>query len=161
MYTFNGTMPIVDCRPATPIAIDACKVAAGAFYHGDFVHTPWSPKTATLPINYLEVLALEPAVRRWAPALANKKVFVHCDNIAACSIINKGSSKNYVVMDSLRRVFWLSAVFNFRLRAVYYSGESNFLADSVSRLHEPGGVPRLMSYINNIQFLSLQTAVGH
>jgi hypothetical protein len=160
MHIFNGTMPIVDCRPTTPITIDACKVAAGAFYLGDFVHTPWSPQTAALPINYLEVLALEPAIRRWAPVLANKKVYVHCDNIAACSIINKGSSKNSVVMDSLRRVFWLSAVFNFRLKAVYYSGESNVLADSVSRLHEPGGVSRLMSFINNMQFLSLQRAFG-
>lgn len=160
MHIFNGTMPIVDCRPATPITIDACKIAAGAFYQGDFVYTPWSPNIATLPINYLEVLALEPAVRRWAPALTNKKVFVHCDNIAACSIINKGSSRNSVVMDSLRRVFWLSAVFNFRLKAVYYRGESNFLADSVSRLHEPGGVQRLTYLINNMKFLSLQRAFG-
>ena len=33
MRTFNGTMPMVDCRPATPVSIDACKLAGGAFYH--------------------------------------------------------------------------------------------------------------------------------
>ena len=73
MRTFNGIMPMINCRPATPIAIDSCKLAAGAFYHGDFVYTPRSPEIATLPINYLEVLALEPAIRRWAPALCNKQ----------------------------------------------------------------------------------------
>ena len=150
MRTFNGIMPMINCRPATPIAIDSCKLAAGAFYHGDFVYTPWSPEIATLPINYLEVLALEPAIRRWAPALCNKKVYVHCDNMVTCSIINKGSSKNTIVMDSLRRVFWLSAIFNFRIKAVYYRGVSNFLADSVSRLHEPGGINRMISYFNNM-----------
>jgi len=144
MRMFNGSVPMVDSRPATPVSIDACKTAAGAFFNGDFVYTPWSQKTRVLPINYLEVLALEPAASRWAQIWANKKVFVHCDNLAACSIINKGSCKHPLVMDSLRRIFWLSAVYNFRIRAVYYPGSANFLADSVSRLHEQGGFNRLM-----------------
>ena len=149
MRTFNGTMPMVDCRPATPVSIDACKLAGGAFYHGDFVHTPWTKELLSLPINYLEVLALEPAVVRWAPLWRNKKVYIHCDNVTACSIINKGSCKNSQVMDSLRRVFWYSAVFNFRLRAVYYRGVSNRLADGASRLHEPGGLHRLLQIMSN------------
>ncbi len=46
-------------------------------------------------------------------------------------------------MDSLRRVFWLSIAFNFRLHAVYICGSQNKMADQVSRLHEPGGLQRL------------------
>ena len=153
MQTFNGTMPMIDCRPATPCSIDSCKLAGGAFYQGDFVHTMWKPEIQSLPINYLEVLALEPAVTRWAPLWTNKKVFIHSDNQAACSIINRGSCRNPVVMDSLRRVFWLSAVFNFRLKAVYYRGASNFLADCVSRLHEPGKLQNLLQNMNNIGYI--------
>ena len=149
MRTFNGTMPMVDCRPATPVSIDACKLAGGAFYHGDIVHTPWTKELLSLPINYLEVLALEPAVVLWAPLWRNKKVYIHCDNVTACSIINKGSCKNSQVMDSLRRVFWYSAVFTFRLRAVYYRCVSNRLADGASRLHEPGGLHRLLQIMSN------------
>ena len=152
MRTFNGTVPMIDCRPSTPCSIDSCKVAGGAFYQGDFVHTQWKPEISSLPINYLEVLALEPAVMRWAPLWTNKKVFIHSDNQAACSIINRGSCKNSVVMDSLRHVFWLSAVFNFRLKAVYYKGSSNFLADSVSRLHEPGKFQHLFQSMRNIGY---------
>lgn len=149
---FNGTMPMMDGRPGTSISIDACKVAAGAFFNGDFVYTPWSRKTANMPINYLEVLALEPAVMQWAPYFANKKVFVHSDNLAACAIINKGSCKDACVMNSLRRVFWLSAIFNFRLKAVYYKGSYNVLADSVSRLHEKDGYHRLLSQMQNVGY---------
>lgn len=153
MEYFNGTMPMIENRAATAVSIDACPIAAGGFYNGDIVYTPWPKKTSSLPINYLEVLSLEPATRRWAPVWANRKVFVHCDNLAACAIINKGSCKNPVVMDSLRRVFWLSAIFNFRLKAVYYDGKSNFLSDSVSRLHETGGVQRLVLNMTNSGYL--------
>ena len=150
---FNGTMPMLDSRPGTSISIDSCQIAAGGFFNGECVYTPWSDQTSKLPINYLEVLALEPAIGQWAHQLANKKVYVHCDNVAAVSIINRGSCKNRTVMNSLRRVFWLSAIYNFRLKAVYYRGISNVLADSVSRLHEKGGGKRLAWYMRNAGYM--------
>lgn len=153
MNIFNGTMPIVESRSAISVSIDSCKIAAGAFYNGDFIYTPWSHKTASLPINYLEVLSLEPAARRWAHLWTNKRVFVHCDNMTACSIIRKGSSKHPIVMDSLRRIFWLSAIFNFRLCPVYYPGKYNVLSDLVSRLHEPGSAQRLIFHMCNLGYL--------
>ena len=150
MEIFNGTMPMIDCRPVSfPVCTDACKIAGGAFHQGDFVYKAWSAHEASLPINYLEVLALEPAVRRWAPLWRNKKVFIHIDNVAACAIINKGTCRNRTVMNSLRRVFWLSAIFNFRLKCVYYPGDRNKLADAVSRLHEPNGFIRLKTAMFN------------
>ena len=123
-----------------------CSEAAGAYYNGECLYTKWKsvmPWADSLHINFKEVLALEPAVHQWAPYWCNKKVFVHCDNQAAVSIINKGSCNNSVVMNSLRTVFWLSVMYNFRLKAVYYAGRFNKIADSVSRLHEPGGLSRL------------------
>ena len=150
MRIFNGTTQIVENRSVTSLSIDSCKVAGGAFYHGDFVYAPWTYKTSSsLPINYLEILALEPAAMRWAPYWRNKKVYVHCDNITACSLINKLSCKNPTVMESLRRVFWLSAVYNFRLQAIYYPGPQNILADRVSRAHEPGGLHKLYEAMAN------------
>ena len=46
--------------------------------------TPWTKERLLFPMNYLEVLALEPAEVRWAPFWRNKKVNVHCDNVMAC-----------------------------------------------------------------------------
>ena len=107
MYVFNGKTNIVENRQSTSVSIDSCKVAGGAFYNGDFVYTPWTYKTLLMPINYLEFLALEPAAMRWVPYWANKNVYVHCDNLTACALINKLSCRNSIVMESLRRVFWL------------------------------------------------------
>lgn len=132
MHVFNGTMDIVDHGQATSVLIDSCKVAGGAFYQGDFIYAPLTETTAVLPINYLEVLSLELAAFKWAHLWANKKVTVHCDNVTACTIINKFTCRNPTVMHSLRCVFWLSALYNFRLKAFYYSGPQNTLADRVS-----------------------------
>ena len=65
-------------------------------------------------------------------------MFIHCDNVTACTLINKGTCKDHTVMAALRRIFWYSAVYNFRLRAIYYPGHSNKLADCVSRLLRQG-----------------------
>ena len=48
-------------------------------------------------------------------------------------------------MQSLRRIFWLSCTFNFKIKAIYFPGVENVLADTVSRLHEPRGYERLMA----------------
>lgn len=139
MQLFNGSTPIVDSNPAISITTDACPIAAGAVYGNQYVYTPWSSwkgLEADLPINYLEVLALEPAVQAWGPEWRDHTIYVHCDNMAAVAIINKGSCRNPTVMASLRRIFWWSAVCNFRLKAKFYPGISNVWADTVSRLHE-------------------------
>ena len=139
MESFNGTMDMVEYRPVTPVFIDACNTAAGAFYGQDWTYTPWNkcwPAVKNHHINFKEVLALEPAVQRWAPLWRNRKVLVHTDNQTAAAIINKGSCRDKLTMASLRRIFWLSAVYNFRIYAIYLPGVQNTIADCVSRLHE-------------------------
>ena len=77
---------------------------------------------------------------------------VYSDNTAAVSIINKGATKDPRVMDSLQNVFWLSAIFNFRLRALYYPGIRNTLADACSRLSDPGGVGQLQWALDQLPY---------
>ncbi|KAK2158180.1 hypothetical protein LSH36_175g05066 [Paralvinella palmiformis] len=145
---FNGTVQLVDNRPTTPLFIDACPVAAGAHYEGRCIYTPWDsewPEAKGHHNNYKEVMALEPAIAHFAPLFRNKIVYVHTDNQAAMYIINKGTCKDKLTMQSLRRVFWYSAIFNFRIQAIYLPGEANVLADAVSRSHDPS----MMSLITN------------
>ena len=153
---FNGETDMVDPRPATPIHIDACNIAAGAYFKGHWVYTPFKthwPAAQSMHINYKEVLSLEPAIAHWAPLLKNHKVIVHTDNLAAAAIINKGSSRDPFVMESLRRVFWWSASFNFRLHAIYIPGATNYMADCVSRLHEPNSFDRFLSLSGACSFV--------
>lgn len=98
-------------------------------------------------INHLEVLALEPAARIWCKAWRDRCVTCYSDNQCAVRIINKGTTRDPVVMRSLRGVFWQSAIYNFKLRAIYYEGERNVLADRASRLKEPGGWGKLQQAI--------------
>lgn len=138
MAVFNGITPMVDNRPGTAISTDACNVAAGAVFGDKWVYTPWSswPGTEELHINHKETLAVLPAATLWAPWWRDRKVYIHMDNQAAVGIINKGTCRHPLVMASLRRLFWLSAIYNFRVKAVYYPGVFNRAADNISRLHE-------------------------
>lgn len=144
MAQFNGTVDMVDSRPASPVFTDACPIACGAVYENEFVYLPWShwPESSDLHINFQETLAIEVALTYFAEKLRNRKVILHCDNMAAVGIVNRGSSREAVVMSSLRRLFWLSAVYNFRIYATYFPGEENRVADAISRLHEG---PRLLN----------------
>ena len=51
--------------------------------------------------------------------LSCKHVIIHSDSQAAVRIINKGSTKNPLIMGFLRRLFWLSAIYNFRITTRY------------------------------------------
>ena len=77
-----------------------------------------------IAVTQKETLAVVMAAEHWAPAWSNRHVIIHCDNQAAVSIINKGSTPNAVRMPYLRRLFWLSACFNFRVTARYIPGHS-------------------------------------
>ena len=59
------------------------------------------------------------AAEHWGPAWSNKHVVVGYDNQAAVAIINKGSTGNSLVIYFLRRLFWISALYNFHITACY------------------------------------------
>ena len=93
---------MIDNWPYAPVCIDACPQGGGGHFAGQAFNIQWSdwPGAARLHINYLEVLALEPAAHLWAAQWANKIIKVHTDNQAACAIINRGTARNSFVMDS-------------------------------------------------------------
>ena len=51
------------------------------------------------------------------------------------------------MMDHLRRLFWCSAVYNFRLKVFHVPGKLNVVADHASRLHEPTHLRAFMEYL--------------
>ena len=137
LATFNGQQLFLQPVSAQ-VQTDACHQAAGAFFEGDWLYHNFacdSPSLAALHINHKETAAVYPAAERWAPQWANQHIVVSSDNQATVAIINKGSSPNRLTMGLLRRLFWLSATYNFRLTATYIPGKSNMIADAFSRLH--------------------------
>ena len=75
------------------------------------------------------------------------KFSFHSDNQAAVQIINKGITASPVVMNALRTLFWLSALYNFHITVVYLAGTDNALAVSISRMHETTGLHNFYAFL--------------
>ena len=62
-------------------------------------------------------------------------------------LLTKGTTKNPIVMHYFRRLFWYSAIFNFRITAKYIPGNKNTIADVISRMHDLFYFWRCMHYL--------------
>lgn len=94
------------------------------------------PEILPLHINEKEGFAVTLAVSKWAPFLRNWRVIIHSDTTVTVNCINKCTSRNSTIMQSLRTVFCRSAQHNFYIAARHIPGRLNWDADAVSRLHE-------------------------
>ena len=138
LEVFNGFCSFHDSRPVTNLHTDACTWGIGASFGEDWFYSNLlvdAPELSGLHITYKEALCVVFSAERWAGSFKNKVVHVYCDNQAAVAMINKGTTKNPIMMTYLRRLFWCSAMYNFRLRAFHITGKLNVLADHISRLH--------------------------
>jgi hypothetical protein len=151
LKVFNGKSLVLHAAvPIHTVVSDACNIAAGVAYNGDWAYFNWHldlPQAVALHINYKETIAVILSAIRWAPFWANSHVEVLSDNTTAKAIINKGTCKNPVVMKLVRHLFWLSAIYNFKITVKHIAGVDNNLADAISRLHEDGQILRLVSLL--------------
>jgi len=146
MNMFNGTVKFLDLKPITCLQTDACLQGGAGYYEGYFFYVNWDidlPQFKNYHINIKETMAIVLSVIRWGHLWTNKSVVVFTDNMTTKCIINKGSSRNKILMTRLRELFWLSAIHNFDIKAKFISGRNNIIADSASRLHEQGQLSRL------------------
>jgi hypothetical protein len=130
-----GFLKVV-CYKHCIVHTDACDVGAGSYCEGDYFYCNWSvdlPAVQDSHINFKELAAVVLAAQRWGPLWANKHVVVLSDNSTTVACINRGSSRSVLLMKYLRHIFWLSAVFNFRLKVVHVRGEDNVLVTTLSR----------------------------
>ena len=149
LETFNGRSAVLDQQPLFSVFTDACDDVAGGSFGCDWFYFNWKqdlPEAATLHINEKEVLAVVLAAQRWAKFWVNKRIILHSDNMVTVASINKGTSRNKMIMRCIRRLFWLSATYNFHLTCRHLRGYLNVAADSASRLHLPGHLQTLLPF---------------
>ncbi len=152
MYGFNGVSTFSDDTDIASIMSDACGAGGGAFCQGDFIYFNWEsdlPNLSELPINYKEAAAAAIGVIKWAEAFPGYTIYVYIDNQCAVSIINKCSCRDETVMRLLRDMFWCVAKANATVKAVYMPGSNQVIADAISRLHEPRGLFRVESILDD------------
>ncbi|CAC5365146.1 unnamed protein product [Mytilus coruscus] len=147
--SFNGKSLILDKIPVTSVITDACRSGGGGFHDLDWFYVNWEqdfPGCSSFHINELEAFSVILAAKRWSSSWENKRVIVLCDNMATVACINKCTCRNKILMGFLRELFWLSASFNFHIKAVHVPGSSNVLADHISRLQESSSFEFFMRY---------------
>ena len=140
---------------------DACPLAGGAFCHGDWLYSQWAsdcPKLMPHHINTKELAAIVLAALRWRYKWQDHHIIVHTDSTVTQGIINKGSARNMTCLFLLQLLGSLAIDFNFTISAVHIPGKINELADTISRLHEPGHFDNMCSmlqlyYVPCTQFL--------
>ena len=167
LAVFDGKRIVHSKVPIADVETDASQEAVDSYFRGDWVYSflpADAPLVAPFHINVKEAFAIYLAAKRWGPQWANHHVIVHCDNQAAVAMINKGTTANPIIMSWLRHLFWLSAIHNFRLTAVYVPGIDNIRADRISRMHNGVALIQLYSeFCKHIpsQVVSSELLVNH
>lgn len=91
----------------------------------------------TTHISALELFTIVVAVKFWAPVLQHQRFIISCDNEAAVTVINSGSTRDPFMQRCLRELWFLSALHDFDIRTRHIPGEHNLLADALSRWDDP------------------------
>lgn len=138
---FHGKSIISNYTTTQVVTTDACTEGSGYFWNGDWGYTNWRadyPQSYDLHINEKEMFAALFAARQWAHLWSGSVVLFGTDNITTRSALHKKTSGNPRIMAALREMFALSVIFDFDFDAFHIPGIHNSLADSISRLHQPG-----------------------
>ena len=94
---------------------------------------PWSEEWSTMGIMAKELATIVLCCAIWGPILARCHVLFQCDNNSLVSAINKGYSKDPVIMRLLRSLWFFVAVFDIKICVEHIAGISNCGADMLSR----------------------------
>ena len=116
---------------------DACLDACGAVCFGEFFHATFPPFIVSqhLNINQLELLTILVCLKLWQDRLRGSHVVILTDNQVSVFALNNQRSSNIFMQRCLRELWLLLSLNNIRLSARHISGQSNVLADALSRFH--------------------------
>lgn len=101
------------------------------------------------------------AIMKWGPVWRDCRVTLYTDNIQVLYAINTNRSKNKVVMQWLREIFWSSFIHNFHLVAKWVRSRDNILPDCLSRVtnHVARGVADKLLYQGHYCFRPLEEVI--
>ena len=107
----------------------------GAFCGPHWFMLQWSESYLACHISAKELVPIVIAAVIWGKDWGGKTIRVWCDNIAAVSAINLGTSRNQEAMHLVRCLAFIKAKLEFDLTAAHLPGVSNCRADALSRNH--------------------------
>ena len=121
------------------ISTDACKVWGGATCLDKCITVPFPDfvLSAATHISALELFTIVVAVKFWASILQHQRFIILCDNEAAVTVINSGSTRDPFMQGCLRELWFLSTLYDFDIRVQHIPGEHNSLLDALSHWDDP------------------------
>lgn len=119
------------------IYTDASDLAAAGYVDGAWFVVPFVYEFAELKelsINWRELFAVVVTAATFGSQWCGKKLMFHCDNMCVVDVVRNGSSRSDVLMDLIRKLFFISATYNFEISMCYINTKVNDTADALSRL---------------------------
>ncbi|XP_011883838.1 PREDICTED: uncharacterized protein LOC105570987 [Vollenhovia emeryi] len=117
------------------IYTDASLTGWGASMENQSTHGWWSDEEKAEHINFLELKAVEYALKCFVSSESSKHILLRVDNTTAIAYINKMGSIQFPKLAALAKVIWQwCEVRNLHLLASYISSEDNYIADAESRV---------------------------
>ena len=79
------------------------------------------------------MLSVSVACKLWGHMWKGKSITIYCDNLPTVCVINAGKSKDVFLLKCLMELCFISAVFEYKIRAVHLTSKENRLSDLLSR----------------------------
>ena len=125
--------PIWEQTTETCIVTDASRMDWGAHWEDQTVKDTWLSQEPD-HINALELRAVILAISEWIHMLKNRRILIRLDNISTVQYINQQGGTVSPRLCQLALELWEIAVrHNIWLVAAHIKGESNVIADALSR----------------------------
>ncbi|XP_052228265.1 uncharacterized protein LOC127842674 isoform X1 [Dreissena polymorpha] len=131
---FQKGVSLQPIQPQITMTCDASMVGWGGFVNNQVVQGVWSRNQSTEHINYLELKAVHLSLENFVPILKNKHVLIRSDNSSTVQYLNKqGGTKSMRLCELAQRIWFLALHHNMKLKSVHIKGQTNVLADFLSR----------------------------
>lgn len=131
---WNGLSFFNHTSPDHEILTDASgSWGCGAVFGTQWLQVAWSHEWSRMDIMVKELVPIVLSCAVWGSALSGTRVEFRCDNRSVVDSINKGSSKEPIVMHLLRCLWFFLASFDIRVTASHIPGLQNTAADQLSR----------------------------
>ena len=133
---WNGTAILVDPRITHDVIVTSDASGSwgcGAWCNSHWFQVEWDSTSIGKGIAVKELVPILIAATIWGAEWKGRKVLSHCDNSAVVAVVKTRSCKDKTLMQLLRCLFFLEAVFQFQLSSSHLPGEMNDLADDLSR----------------------------
>ena len=133
LTNFNGVTYYDKKFPTDQVYLDACLTGLGGHY-GSMIYALDIPLGyGNYDICHLEMLNIVVASKLWAAHWRDRKIRIFCDNMLVVQVMNTGRARDQTLATCARNIWLIAATFNIEFIFSHISGQSNSIADLLSR----------------------------